>query len=155
MAASQCSTSLLAPTTREYDGIIIFNFGSGLKYPFKYFPRKYFDVSEIRDEYYNFQLVPLSRMRKLKNLKKHKGSSLAIFAKVEKGTSDERKRSVVGDLNAEFHLHLETNKSIPSAYEAMVNKSPYKVLANFSYDWAEQPLGEDILDSAPHMTDVR
>lgn len=88
MADSGCSsaqTQFLCPSQREYDGVIIFNFGNGLKFPFKFFKRSYFDVSEIRDEYYKFQLIPLSRMRKLKTLKKHQEHSLAIFAKVEQG----------------------------------------------------------------------
>ena len=79
------STQLLTPTTREYDGIILFNFGEGLKFPFKYFKRNYFDSSEIRDAYFNYQLIPLSRTRKHNTFKKHSGASLAIFAKVEQG----------------------------------------------------------------------
>lgn len=88
MADSETSSlpnNFLTPSAREYDGIILFNFAPGLKYPFKYFKRKYFDPSEIREEYYKFQLVPLSRMRKLKSLKKHQTESLAVFAKVEEG----------------------------------------------------------------------
>lgn len=69
------------------------------------------------------------------------------------GTSDERKRSVVDSLNAEFHFHLKNGQSINSAYEAMVKKNPYKVLAKYSYDWEEKPL-EDATE-APEMTDVR
>lgn len=85
MTESQGLNVHLAQSTREYDGIILFNFGNGLKYPFKFFKRKYFDSTEIRDAYYQFQLVPLSRMRKLRPLKKHPRESLAIFAKVEQG----------------------------------------------------------------------
>lgn len=82
---SQQNTSLVTPTTRDYDGIILFNHGTGLKYPFKYFQRKEFDRTEIRDEYYKFQLIPLSRTRILKSLKKHQKQTLSIFAKVESG----------------------------------------------------------------------
>ena len=82
---SSAPTHLLTPSEREYGGIILFNYGKGLKKPFKYFPRTYFDESEIRVEYYKFQLVPQSRMRMLKPLKKHARESLSVFAKVEKG----------------------------------------------------------------------
>lgn len=68
------------------------------------------------------------------------------------GTSSERKQSVISKLNAEFHSYLERNLSIRSAYEAMVNRNPYKVLANYSYDWDEQPLGNDTENV--QMTDV-
>ena len=74
-----------ASTARDYNGIVLFNYAPGIKYPFKYFPKEYFESSEIKEAYYLFQLVPNSRMKKLKNLKKHPGESLSIFAKVEKG----------------------------------------------------------------------
>ena len=80
------------PSTREYDGIILFNHGAGLKYPFKFFKRETFDATEIREPYYMFQLLPQSRMRLLKTLKKFKKESLAIFAKVEKGMSYREKK---------------------------------------------------------------
>ena len=74
-----------APTAREYDGIVLFNYAPGLKFPFKFFRRECFDPSEIREAYYLFQLVPQSRKKKLKSLKGHPGNSLSIFAKTEKG----------------------------------------------------------------------
>lgn len=58
-------------------------------------------------------------------------------------------------MNADFHKHLEQGVSIFSAYQWMVNNNPYKVLANFSYDWDELALNSaPCSENAPEMTDV-
>ena len=73
------------PSCREYNGIVLFNYSEGLKYPFKFFKKEWFDSSEIREAYYLFQLVPQSRLKILKKLKKIPNQTLSIFAKVERG----------------------------------------------------------------------
>ena len=60
---------------------------------------------------------------------------------------------VISKLNAEFQSYLQKNVSINSAYESIVNSNPYKVLANFSYDWDEHPLN-GTSEANPEMTDV-
>ena len=61
---------------------------------------------------------------------------------------------MVKKMNLEFHSYMDGgDHSITSAYEAMVNKNPFKVLANFSYDWEEQPL-RNVHGNAAQMTDV-
>lgn len=70
------------------------------------------------------------------------------------GTSEERKKSLVTKLNLEFHSYIDEGHTITSAYEVMVNKNPYKVLANFSYDYEETPLNQNLDNHRPDMTDV-
>lgn len=69
------------------------------------------------------------------------------------GISLERKGSIISQLNSEFHSYLDKDQSIASAYETMVNRNPYKVMANFAYDWDEQPL-KDTSENRPDVTDV-
>lgn len=88
MSGSQSSlqnTQSLIPSEREYDGAVLFNWGKGQKKPFRSFDRNVFDTFEIRPEYYQFQLTPQSRIKKLKPLMKYPNQSISMFAKLEKG----------------------------------------------------------------------
>lgn len=59
---------------------------------------------------------------------------------------------MISELNVKLE-GLRENQDITSAYESMVNSNPYKVLANFSYDWEETPLG-NVTENQPELTDV-
>lgn len=67
--------------------------------------------------------------------------------------SQERKEMVLTQMNSQFHSYRKENHTVISAYEEMVKNNPYKVLANFSYDWEERPLNDGIEEN-PVMTDV-
>ena len=69
--------------------------------------------------------------------------------------TDERKDLIVSQLNAEFNKYLEDNMTINDAYVAMVKKSPYKILNNFSYDWSETPLNDNLETPRANTVEVR
>lgn len=81
---TQFPSNEISKTKFEYDQVVFFNWAPGLRTPFKLYRRSLFDTSEIREEYYLYQIPPNSRLRKLKKLKSFPGESLSMFAKVER-----------------------------------------------------------------------
>lgn len=65
-----------------YGYIILFNWGEGLKKPFKIFPRKAF-AKEIKDRVIEKELPDKFRVKKLKPFTSLPGQILSLFAKVE------------------------------------------------------------------------
>lgn len=61
---------------------------------------------------------------------------------------------MISKMNADFHAYVAKGMSINSAYECMVNNNPYKVLADYSYDWNEQPLDSSAVENVPDTSDV-
>ena len=78
-------STILKKTDRKYVKCILFSWRPGLKNPFSIFPKENFGPTEIREEWYKFQLKPESRLRILKALASFPGEKWSMFAKVEKG----------------------------------------------------------------------
>lgn len=71
------------PTPREYDQVVLFSWRKGNKEPFKIYERQRFSSSEIKDDWYKFQMKANSRMKRLRGLKSFDPFSMSMFAKVE------------------------------------------------------------------------
>ena len=52
----------------------------------------------------------------------------------------ERESNILETLNRDIQLYMEGGKSVYEAYSLMVDMNPYRVLADASYDWEEDPL---------------
>ena len=70
---------------KEYYKCLLFNWRPGLKTPFQTFPKENFGPSEVREEWYKYQLKPESRMKILKALKTFPEDVMSMYAKIEKG----------------------------------------------------------------------
>ena len=74
---------------KEYYRCILYNWRSGLKTPFKSFPKENYGPGEIREEWYKYQLKPDSRVKILRALKTFPEDVMSMFAKIEKGRNFE------------------------------------------------------------------
>ena len=52
----------------------------------------------------------------------------------------DREANILETLNRDVQLYMEGGKSLYDAYSLMVDMNPYRVLADASYDWEEEPL---------------
>ena len=70
---------------KVYNQMILFNWGYGNNSPFEVHHKSRFQDTEIRPNWLKYQLVPKSRLRKLKPIKSMPNQILSLFAKIEMG----------------------------------------------------------------------
>lgn len=58
-------------------------------------------------------------------------------------TTIERQAKVLGDLNSRYLSYVLSGKTIKEAYSMMVKDKPFRILANATHDWEENPLNPD------------
>lgn len=74
---------VVLPAKREYNKLVLFNHKPGSTEPFEIFNRDNFTDSEIRPEWYRFQMTPKSRIKKLIALKTYPQEVWSVFAKIQ------------------------------------------------------------------------
>ena len=85
LVGSQIPRCVVGPNTHVYDKLILFQWRPKSKTPFNLFKKEDFFENEIRDVWLRYQMVHMSRHRKLKSAKNFPGLTLSLFAKVEDG----------------------------------------------------------------------
>ena len=137
---SSHATTSTNRTVHDYIDLIFFHWDHGKESPFQVHSKDLFSETEIRVEWIKFQMVSKARARKLKPIKYFSGKVMSLFAKIERGICPVRKTDIVKDLNFEFAHYFNELKSVKLAYMKMIERNPYRVLADNKYEWGEAPI---------------
>lgn len=119
-------------TVVEYDRVILFFWGKK-DLPFKLYDVQVFRPKEIKSQWLQGQLLPVSRAKKLKPLASLNGAVVSLFGKVELGVNIERQNRIVRKLNLEYKQLQLRNKCEPVALLTIIEDSPYALMKGVSY----------------------
>ena len=73
------------PIPKSCDRVVLFNWKHGNNSAFQFYKKDLFSGSEIHVDWLKYQLVPKSRLRKMKPVESMPGKVFSMFAKIDSG----------------------------------------------------------------------